>query len=369
MRWHKAASSLSLSPGDLTVMTQCDMPVSEVLNRQHPNPNIPPLWSVLSYTMLRTRGEPVDIWKNYRFLQGMAKHRDAWYYRHWIPKASGGLRMISVPAPTLRSQQEFILEAILKELPVDGRACAYRKGVSITRCAAPHVGQELLIHLDIRDFFGSITENRVYEVLLEETGYSRSLCRFLARMCCHRCRLPQGAVTSPALSNIVFRSCDEELACLAEKWGMEYTRYSDDLFFSGNGTLMADVFVQEAGTVLRSHGFRLNAEKTKILRRQHRQTVLGLTVNERLQVNRQYRRNLMQELHYLERFEEKCTGALREGDYLRYMQKLLGKVDYVLQIDPDNVRLREERRKLKQRIRRRELRLNKRCSWIRDFPF
>ena len=174
----------------------------------------------------------------------------------------------------------------------------------------------------------------------------------LARLCCLYGSLPQGAVTSPMLSNIVFRKCDIALAQLADRRQMVYTRYSDDLFFSGGEAVDVKVFLKEAAEVLLRFGFKLNQEKTKVRRKQHRQEVLGLTVNERVQVNRAYRRKLMQELYYLERFGQNCTGALVEGDYLKYMQKLQGKLAYALHIDPDNSSLWDAQLKLTLRMNR-----------------
>lgn len=218
-----------------------------------------------------------------------------------------------------------------------------------------------MIHLDITDFWGSVTEQIVFMTLFRETGYSKSLCRFLAQMCCLRGCLPQGTVTSPMLSNIVFRQCDEALAHLAERYGMNYTRYSDDLFFSGNSTLNVNAVLREITQVLLSYGFRINERKTKVRHQHHRQTVLGLTVNDHVQVSREYKRKLLQELYYLDRFGKNCKGVIECGDYLKYMQQLQGKLVYVLHIDSDNAKLLEAHLKL-------ILRMNK-YSFLRERGF
>ena len=215
-------------------------------------------------------------------------------------------------------------------------------------CARPHLGKPLLIRLDLKDFFGSVTENMVYYAFLEHTGYPKKLCRFFARICCYQKHLPQGAATSPMLSNIVFRNCDEMLAQLATGYGLTYTRYCDDLFFSGD-TVDAARFIALADLILAHNGFRRNKEKTKVLGQQHLQTVLGLTVNEKLQVTRQYRRKLQQEVYYLEKFGKNCEGALQDGDYLRYVQRLLGKVTYALSVCEDD-KLRQAADRLRKRI-------------------
>ena len=351
MNWRSDGEGLSLSPRDLRVMAQCRMPAAEPFRREHPHPALPPLWSVLSYVMLRCPSEHENIWKNYRILREMAADTGKWYDSIYIPKAGGGARKISVPSWPLVRQQMFMGENILNTLPVSDHAFAYRKGRSIADCARPHLNRDVLIHLDIRNFFGSVTEDMVYEALWEQTGYAGSLCRFLARMCCLEGSLPQGAASSPALSNIVFRHCDEALAAVAQNYAMVYTRYSDDLFFSGSAAVPVGEVLGKITETLRAWGFRVNGEKTKVLRRQHRQQVLGLTVNARLQVTREYRRKLIQELYYLEKFGENCEGAIELGDYGKYLQQLQGKLAYVLHMDPDNRKLREAQGKLHLRIR------------------
>ena len=352
MKWKMGESSISLSSSDMKIMAQCGMPLNEIMHSRHSNKNIPPLWSVLSYVMLQRNNTAEGVWFYYRLIKKIAANASGCYYAYRIPKANGGFREIYVPAFYLRREQNLILAAILSGLPVDEHACAYRKGVSIEDCAKPHLKKEVLIHLDIKNFFGSITEDMVYETLLFETGYTKALCRLLAQLCCFRGCLPQGTVTSPMLSNIVFRQCDIALSDLAAKYGMDYTRYSDDLFFSSNQAVNTKDFLNEAADTLLRFGFKLNHEKTKIRRQQHRQAVLGLTVNDHIQVNREYRRKLVQELYYLERFGKNCNGAVETGDYLKYMQILQGKLAYVLRMGSDNSKLWEAHMKLTLRIKR-----------------
>lgn len=349
MKWKKNKSSVTLEPQDMQIMAQCKMPVNEMLRSEHPNKRIPPLWSVLSYVMLQYRCEPNGLWYRYRLLNRIAKNASRCYYHRYIPKSNGGVREIYIPSYMIQRQQGFILSTILKELPIDDHAFAYRKGKRIKDCAEPHKGKSLLIHLDLKNFFGSITEDMVFMTLYRETGYAKSLCRFLAQLCCLHGSLPQGTVTSPILSNIVFRSCDKDLATVAQKHGMDYTRYSDDLYFSG-ADMNVNPFLEEVTGILLFYGFKINTEKTQIRRRQHRQSVLGLTVNEKIQTTREYRRSLLQEVYYLERFGKNCKGAIECGNYLKYMQQLQGKLSYILHIDPTNVKFQEANEKLIRRM-------------------
>lgn len=350
MKWKKGETSVSLSLSDIKLMAQCNMSFVEILHRETHRTDIPPLWSVMSYAMLRYNGNVNGIWRYYRFLRDAAADTKKAYYHCQIPKANGGVRMLYIPYYALQREQFFIMDTILAALPVDSHAYAYRKGVCMEQCAEPHVRKGVLIHLDIRDFFGSITEEMVQAVLCESTGYSRALCRFLARMCCLNGCLPQGAVTSPMLSNIVFRRCDVALTEFAQRYGLDYSRYSDDLFFSGSEDVDIKAVLKGVAEILLPFGFRINTQKTKIRKAQHRQSVLGLTVNDHVQVNREYRRKLMQELYYLERFGKNCEGALACGDYLKYMQQLQGKLAYVMHTDPGNTGLLEAHLKLSQRL-------------------
>ena len=349
MYWNKEINSISLSTGDMKIMQQCEISM-EKLMQQPADPGLPPIWSILSYAMLRSDGESyVGIWRTYRLFQKIFSDPDRFYYRREIRKAGGDIRELNVPSSYLRREQWYIFNYILNQLPVDDHAYAYRRGISLVDCARPHIGKKVLIRLDIQDFFGSVKENMIYERFLEDTGYPRKLCRFLAKLCCYKHHLPQGAVTSPMLSNIVFRPLDEKLADFAESCGMTYTRYSDDLYFSGDEVDVTS-FIVCVKIFLREYGFRVNEKKTKVLGQQHRQTVLVLTVNEKVQVTRQYRRDLLQEIYYLEKFGKNCAGAEKEGNYLRYVRRLLGKANYVLSVRPEDEKFQKAVAMLKQRI-------------------
>ena len=349
MYWNEETNAISISAGDVKIMRQCNISMERLLQKPE-NPQLPPVWSILSYAMLRSDGQvPVGIWRNFRLYQKMFDDPDLFYYRREIIKRDGSVRELNVPMSRLRYEQEFVFRHILSKLPVDSHAYAYRKGVAMKECARPHVGKAVVIRLDLQDFFGSVTEDMVYRRLLEDTGYPRKLCRFLARICCYKHHLSQGAVTSPMLSNLVFRPMDEKLGEFAGLCGMTYTRYSDDLYFSGD-EIDATSFIGCVKMILRTSGFRVNEKKTKVLGQQHRQTVLGLTVNEKLQVTRAYRRNLLQEVYYLEKFGKNCLGAQKEGSYLRYAQRLLGKVNYAIASGAEDPKLQAAAEMLKKRI-------------------
>lgn len=165
------------------------------------------------------------------------------------------------------------------------------------------------------------------------------------QLCCHNGILPQGACTSPVLSNICFRPCDDDLLSYASQHNLIYTRYSDDLFFSGEIDCIGEI-INDLSSILNKHGFQVNKEKTKVLHRNSSQKVVGLVVNEKIQVCRDYRRALRQELYYLHKYRENSTGAQGENSFLTYLYKLQGKVAFILSIDPENEEFRGERKKL-----------------------
>lgn len=325
-------------------MRQCGMGIGEFLEENTGHHGLPPLWSLLAYVMMYEGTSSVNhFWESYRHAKALAENRDRHYYAAYIPKNTSGIRNLQVPGYEIASHQRFIWQNILKKLPVSECAFAYRKGIGIRECARPHVGRAVLIHMDIKNFFGSIRESTVFRYLLRETGYPKQLVHFISRMCCYAGSLPQGACTSPILSNICFRECDETLQLYCREHGLVYTRYSDDLFFSGD-VENAGAHIKKITEILGKHGFKVNREKTKVLRKDAAQRILGMTVNTRLQVSRSYRRALRQELHYLYEFGGDAKGAKAADDWLSYLCCLQGKISYVLSADPENEEFRTHRR-------------------------
>ena len=346
MEWNTRKTTVRISPRDMAIMSQCKVDICEIMSWRTKHAEVPPLQTILSYMLLwNNRDVKAHWWKEYRAACLLAKERDQHYSLKYLPKKNGKVRAIAIPDDDLYFHQRFIWLDILRFLPVSDCACAYRRGVSMKSCAIPHVNRETVIHLDIQDFFGSITENMVFRCLERETGYSKRLVDFLSRLCCYKGRLPQGTCTSPVLSNICFRDCDEEIQAYAQSQGLAYTRYSDDLYLSGNAVNVGEVIGMVRG-ILHRYGFSLNQKKTKVLYRNMPQRVLGLIVNEKLQVNRTYRRSLRQELYYVRRYGADAEGAKNAPSYLQYLHQLQGKIAYILCFDPSN----EEFKRAKEEI-------------------
>lgn len=225
------------------------------------------------------------------------------YKRFYIPKKTGGKRLISTPMPRLKTAQYWVLENILSKVAVKDVAHGFVKSKSIVTNATPHLKAEVVINIDMKDFFPSITYPRVKGVF-QSLGYSEQVATIIALMCtepqCDEIELdgityyaagterllPQGAPTSPAITNIICRKLDARLTGLSKKLGFTYTRYADDLTFSASGeaatrvkTLMG--FIKK---VVREEKLTIHPDKIRVLRKGACKEVTGLVVNDKLSI-------------------------------------------------------------------------------------
>lgn len=203
---------------------------------------------------------------------------DYHYKRRFIPKRNGEKRLIAEPSRKLKAVQAWILRAILDRLHASPHATAYIQGRSLLHNVGPHVGNRYFVCIDIEDFFPSVKWDAVRAVL-ETVGYGTLAATLIAKLCCFRGRLPQGAVTSPSLSNLTCGGLDRELAEIAGTRIVAYTRYADDITFSANNPTALRGLVNQVRDILRTHGFRLNFRKLKVFGPSKRCRVTGLTKN------------------------------------------------------------------------------------------
>ena len=182
-------------------------------------------------------------------------------------------------------------------------ATAYREGSTLSLNAESHIGRRYLLKLDIADFFDSISFQQVYSAAFHSGYFPKQIGVILTTLCCRKNTLPQGAPTSPALSNLVMKNFDEAIGKWCQKHEIGHTRYSDDMTFSSDKPLF--VVYQKVKGMLRDMGLELNEKKTHFVTNASRQSVTGLTVNEKLSVSREYKRKLRQELYYICRFGPK----------------------------------------------------------------
>ncbi len=297
-----------------------------------------------------------------RTLRWLTFHREVaatTHYRQFqIPKAKGGLRTISAPRARLRAVQQTIREKLLSHLPATDQAQAFVSGRSTLTNASPHVKKAIVVKLDLKDFFGTITFARV-RGFLEKLGYSGMIATLLALLVTEAPRkrvaidgrtwyvalgprsLPQGAPTSPALTNQIARRLDARLAGYSKKAGWSYTRYADDLTFSaatlGSGSGEIPKLLGVVHAVVAAEGFTPHPEKTFFARKGRQQRVTGIVVNEKPGLPRAP----------LRRFRAACHRVSKDGfkDEAERRQ-MLGYASYVKMVKPElGARLLEVLRK------------------------
>jgi retron-type reverse transcriptase len=194
----------------------------------------------------------------------------------------------------------------------------------------------VVLKLDILHFFDSIRYSTVKDKVFPEEIYAEPLRILLTMLCYHKDSLPQGAPSSPAITNVILFEFDEQIGQWCRERGITYTRYCDDMTFSGDFN-PAEV-IRFVRLELKKMGFLLNEQKTKIQCPGHQQTVTGIVVNEKLGIPADYRRKLRQELYYCRKFgvQEHIQKIGLEMTENTYRMQLLGKVNYVLQVHPDD---------------------------------
>jgi retron-type reverse transcriptase len=300
-------------------------------------------------------------------LRWLAFHTEAatrvHYVRFTVPKKSGGTRTLHAPHRTLAAAQRRILDHILRKLPVEPPAHGFVPQRGILTNAQPHAGHAVIVNLDLEDFFPSIRFPRVRGIF-QGLGYSPAVATILALLCTECPRrvveyagqtyhvatgprgLPQGACTSPALANQAARWLDRRLHGLSAKLGLTYTRYADDLTFSGDESLNARIgyLMARVRHFAAEEGYAVNEKKSRVLRRNTAQMVTGLVVNEHPGVRRREVRRLRAILHRAQ--TEGLEAQNREGrpNFRAWLQ---GKIAYVRMSRPEvGARLHEELRQL-----------------------
>jgi RNA-directed DNA polymerase len=199
------------------------------------------------------------------------------YQRFRIPKRTGGYRLLLAPQFRLRQTQNWIRENILDRLSVNPAATAYRKGMSTSDNAKPHEGHDWILRMDIQNFFMNIREEAVNKVF-EDAGYHNSVTKLLTDICTFSGFLPQGAPTSPALSNLISKRMDVAIGTTATHFGAKYTRYSDDLVISSDDRESLWVCGKMVRRIVRTEGFRMNRKKMVLAGPGDSRRITGLVI-------------------------------------------------------------------------------------------
>jgi hypothetical protein len=279
------------------------------------------------------------------------------YHITTIRKSSGRPRLLESPKSDLKRTQRKILREILDCVPASDRAHGFVKGRSCLSSASIHAGEACVVAMDIRNFFHAVTEHRV-RLLFRRLGYPYRIADLLTRLCLtttpapvfaeisgsegfdwterkllSRQHLPQGAPTSPALANLCAWGLDRRLAGLAARYDANYTRYADDLAFSGDAGFARRIhtFQSAVAAIVRDEGFAIHPDKTRIMRAHTCQNLTGIVVNAHVNIARAEYDRLKAILHNCRRHGVSGQNREGHGDFRRHLD---GRVNWVENVNP-----------------------------------
>ena len=272
------------------------------------------------------------------------------YKRFYIPKKSGGKRLISAPMPQLKATQHWILENILYKVPNSDAAHGFVPGRSIVTNAVHHVAQDIVINIDLRDFFPTIEYKRVKGMFCK-LGYSEQVATILALLCTEpevdqvaldgkdyyvantNRHLPQGAPCSPAITNIICFRLDRRFEGLARRFNYTYTRYADDMTFSAKEAAADDAgkLIWGVKQVVKEEGFVIHPDKLKVMRKGDKREVTGIVVNDKLSLDRETLRKFRALLHQIS--VSGLTG--KQWGKGNIVSSVEGYINYVLMVKPE----------------------------------
>jgi retron-type reverse transcriptase len=305
-----------------------------------------------------------------KFIDWLASHRHSHYRVKLIRKRSTGMRLLEAPKTRLKMVQHRIATEILNSVPAHPAAHGFVRKRSAVSYAQPHVNQPVVLRMDLMDFFPTISASRVFG-LFRSLGYPYAVTHLLCNLCtavtsidmledatralgeqaigysvqqhatrerlrslyCER-HLPQGAPTSPALANLIAYRLDCRLSGLAASTNVTYTRYADDLLFSGNDDFGRTVksFAVQVGAIALDEGFDVNFRKTRIMRRSTRQFAAGIVINQRTNIQRVAYDQLKATLHNCLTRGPAAQNREARSDFRMH---LLGKINWVKQLNPN----------------------------------
>lgn len=281
------------------------------------------------------------------------------YSYQWVNKKNGTARLIESPKYQLKEIQRSVLKRILEKIPVHDAVHGFVKNRSSLTGANRHTNSTIILKMDIRDFFLNIRFGRIYS-FFNRVGYPKTVSRYLTGICTNVTplsflkearynnqralpgretlkkyntpHLPQGAPSSPALSNLCMYTTDVRLERAALKYGAIYTRYADDLVFSGGRSFCLSIknFQDLVYRIIHEEGFSINHRKTRVLKRGVRQSVCGIVVNQHTNIDRKAYDALKAQLYNCIRFGPES----QKGSHTNYKEHLYGKIGYVHMLNP-----------------------------------
>ena len=257
--------------------------------------------------------------------------RNESYRIFYIPKKSGGARTIEAPSDELKKIQLWIKENILDKFNPSQYAKGFKKGVSIYDNALPHVGKKLVINIDLKDFFPSIGYKEVYKIF-RYIGYTDGVSKLLTKLCTNvQDVLPQGSPASPSLSNLVSLKLDKRLSRLAESIGADYTRYADDITFSGKESISR--YADLMRKIIHEEGYEVNEDKFRLQYSFQRQEVTGLVVNTKVSVSEKLISEIENAIYYCSKYGVVNHMVRLKIDKGFYREHLYGIAYFVKMVD------------------------------------
>jgi len=274
--------------------------------------------------------EFLDVSEN--FLYFVTNKKEDCYNVHSVKKRNG-IRIISNPNNTLKIKQRIILKKILYSFATHPCANGFVPEKNILDNCKDHVGKKVIYILDIKDFFPSITAKRV-SGLFKFLGYKKRVKFLLTELCTFQKKLPQGAPTSPSISNLICKRMDSRLFGLAKSFNLTYTRYADDMTFSGdNISKKTKVYIKK---IIKEEGFNLAKSKERTLTQKNAQKVTGLIVNNKVSIGRKNYKILKATIYNCVRYSACSQNTHQKNNFKKY---LYGKVNFLNSIDSKKAKL------------------------------
>ena len=279
---------------------------------------------ILSLDLIKNKNISDD--KKLNILYTIANNNKKYYTTKYILKKDGGKRKLLIPNNYLKSIQKNILNNVLNGLRVSNYVKSYLKGVSLVDNAKEHINKKIILKLDIKDFFNSIDFEALYKVLPNEV-LPPSVKVLILKLCTYDDYLPQGAPTSPMLSNLVLKHFDNYIGKYCSDLNINYTRYADDLTFSGDFNYK--LLINKVRAYLENMGFNLNMKKTKVIKNYEKQIVTGIVVNKKINISKNYKDKIRQEMYYINKYGIDSHVKYLNVDKREYINSLKGRINYV----------------------------------------
>lgn len=270
------------------------------------------------------------------------------YKVYKIKKRNGKYRTIYEPNGTLKHIQRQILNNILNNKAISKYATAYHKNISLRDNALPHVNKKIILKLDIKNFFDNIKFIDVYNCCFPIEYFPKSVGMILTYLCTYNEHIPQGAPTSAYISNLIMKDFDDEIGNWCEENNISYTRYSDDMTFSGE--FNPQTIISKVRKMLYKLDLELNNEKIHVISNSNCQSVTGIVVNEKTQTNIKYRSKIRQEIYYINKYgiDSHLKYANIKLNKKQYLNNLYGRILFVLQVNKKDIEFIKYKKRIKE---------------------